>query len=341
MRDVTIVDVAAAAGVSVSTVSRVLNDKADVSSRTSDAVRAAIDALGYTPNNRARDMRRQRSQTIALLFPSRSQRLTTFDLDFVLGAATAADERDYSFSMLTAPLGESQLLSQYRSGAVDGVILMQTLQNDWRIEALRDRDLPFVCIGSTGDPSGLTIVDFDIEGAVDLLVDFLYQLGHRQLALLGRPAGHVEAGVGAAVRLSKAFRTACQRLNLDPISVAAELDQDAAAETTLGIHRQHPEVSAFLTTHGSAAAGAMAALQRSGVAVPEEVSVVGMSTSFIANLISPRLTHVHFPSYDLGYQAAAMLVRRLEQERNGQESEREYHQLSAHLSIGSSTAQRA
>jgi DNA-binding LacI/PurR family transcriptional regulator len=267
-------------------------------------------------------------------------RLTTFDLDFVLGAATATDERDYVFTLVTAPLAEGPLLNLYRSKEADGVVLMQTMKDDWRIDLLRDKGLPFVSIGTTDDDHDLALVDFDLEGSVDLLLEFLAMLGHEHVAFVGRPNRQLELGVGAAVRLTGAFEAACQRLSLTGISLPAELDQTAAGHVALQMLRQHPEVSAFVTTHGSAAAGVMTALRDEGVVVPRDVSVVGLSTAFVANLMTPRLTHVPFPSYELGYQAAAMLVRRLEQRTHGRIEPSERVQLPAHLSVGASTASR-
>ena len=333
---------ARAAGVSVATVSRVLNHKGDVSPATRQAVNEVIASLHFSPRSSRRRgaPERRRTRTLSLIFPMSLQGLTSFDLDFVLGAATATDDRDYSFNVVTRTLAAQQFRQLVEPGNVDGVILMQTLGQDWRMALLTSMGFPFVAIGAPPEPAATHYVDFDLEGAVGHLVDLLVMLGHREIGYIGRPQAHVDAGMGAAVRLRTAHEQAMRTHGLTPHVVAAELDEVAAGRAARELRRREPTITALLTTHGSAAAGVLAALRQDGVSVPEDVSVVGISTSFVARLLTPQLTHVPFPSAELGYRAAAILVRQLEELAAGGSPEPDSFQFQATLSMGASTRAR-
>ena len=338
----TIHDVARAAGVSVATVSRVLNDKGDVSPATRRTVHEVITRLRFAPrpSARRRVAERSRSRSLSLVFPTSLHGLTSFDLDFVMGAATATDDRDYSFNVVTRALAPQQLRQLVERGQVDGVILMQTLVQDWRVELLTSLGFPFVAIGEPSEPAATSWVDFDLEGAVGHLVDLLVMLGHRDIGFIGRPRAHVEAGVRAAVRLLAAHDDAVRRHGLSPHVAAAELDEEAAGRAARGLLREQPGLTALVTTHGSAAAGVLTALRQDGVSVPGDVSVVSLSTSVIARLLTPQLTHVPFPSAELGYRAAAILVRQLEELSAGGAPAPDSSRFPATLSMGASTRAR-
>lgn len=336
----TINDVARAAGVSVATVSRVLNDKGDVSPATRRAVHEVITSLQFSPrsNRRRGAAARTRSRTLSLVFPTSVQGLTSFDLDFVMGAATATEDRDYSFNVVTRSLAPQQLRQLVEQGHVDGVILMQTLVRDWRVELLTSLGFPFVTIGLPPEPGAANHVDFDLEGAVRQLVDLLVMLGHREIGFVSRPQAHVDAGVRAAVRLLGAHDTAMRMHGLVPHAAPAELEEESAGRAARELLRREPGTTALITTHGSAAAGVLTALRQDGVSVPGDVSVVGISTSLIARLLTPELTHVHFPSAELGYRAAAILVRQLEELSAGGTPEPDSFRFAPTLAVGASTS---
>lgn len=312
----TIVDVARAAGVSVSTVSRVLNDRKDVAEATRRRVRAAIDALGFTPDVTARRLVSSRTRALALLFPPAHAALTTFDLDFVVGAAAAAAARDHVLSLFVDEPSDETLLDLYR-GHADGAVLMQIRLHDRRVDLLAERGLPFVMIGRTEELTGLSFVDFDFEAAVAALYAHLAALGHRRIALLGRPTAQVEIGLGPAVRCLAGFARAAAELGLPALQVPTDLDPLAAAQATHHLLDVAPDLSAVVTTGGTAAHGVIRALRERGRAVPANVSVVGIATNRLAELTDPPLSGIAFPSAEIGQQAVGMLVRHLDDRRQG------------------------
>ena len=158
---------------SVSTVSRVINGRADVSAATRARVVEAIGRLSFAPQVTAQRLAGRRSHTIAMLFPSSYAQRSNHDLDFVLGAAEATSGRDYFFNVATDPLDEPRMRQMFRSGLVEGAILMQITVKDWRVELATREQLPCVLIGRTDTDHPLSWVDFDFEGAVGTMIDHL------------------------------------------------------------------------------------------------------------------------------------------------------------------------
>ena len=155
--DLTINDIARLSGVSVSTVSRILNDKPDVALQTRQRVQQVMDDLGYSPHTLAQRLAVRRSRSIALVFPLRDSAGRAEVATFIVKAALAAEAENYLFSLVAAPATESRLLSLYRSAQVEGVILMEIHMTDWRVELLKQYGYPFVMIGRTADNTGLRV----------------------------------------------------------------------------------------------------------------------------------------------------------------------------------------
>src|ERR1041385_7938561 len=187
----TISDVAKAAGVSVSTVSRTLNGKQDVAPLTRERVQQVIQEMGFAPHIQAKRLRAGKTRNIALLFPLKSpgdQPYNALEVEFILGAAAAAADQEFLFSLLTASVTEQSLLNFYRSSQVDGLVLMHIHTDDWRINLLRQTNYPFVMIGHCADNTGLNFVGLDFEAAVIAAFDHVVGLGHLRIGFLGLPA---------------------------------------------------------------------------------------------------------------------------------------------------------
>ena len=135
--EITIVDVAREAGVSVSTVSRILNDKPDVSEATRKRVKQVIEELEFRPHSQAQRLAAGKTRTIALLNPLDYMFFSQLEMAFFAGASNAAGEEKYFFNLITTPIEEMDLLGLYRSSQVDGVILMEIMMEDRRVNSLR------------------------------------------------------------------------------------------------------------------------------------------------------------------------------------------------------------
>jgi DNA-binding LacI/PurR family transcriptional regulator len=117
----TIMDVAKAAGVSITTVSRILNNKPDVAPATRQRVLETIASLGYTPHAQAKSLAGGRSRSIAVHYPADSIGFSGLEFDFFIGMANVASKHEFLFNLFFHPLTESELLNLYRSNRVDGV----------------------------------------------------------------------------------------------------------------------------------------------------------------------------------------------------------------------------
>jgi DNA-binding LacI/PurR family transcriptional regulator len=313
---VTIADVAEAAGVSVSTVSRIINDKPDVSEKTRIRVEQVIEELGYRPHAVARRLAAGKTHSITLLYPF-EQPGSLVELDFIVGAATAAGEEGYLFNLITNPVTESDLLGLFRSAEVDGVILLQIHLRDWRVDLLREHGYPFVMIGRCADNTGLSFLDLNFETTMPMLLDHLVELGHRLIGFLNYPpsgASNIPDGdYGPAVRAQAAYEKAVQKHGLDLIYRQVDFTTEDVTQATLELVDEEPKLTAIFISDGARASGVIKALHQRGRDVPTDVSVVGIATDRMAELISPPLTTSDFPSYMMGYRAGKMLISRVEQ----------------------------
>jgi DNA-binding LacI/PurR family transcriptional regulator len=311
-QSITIADVAKAAGVSVSTVSRILNDKPDVSEATRQRVQKIIEELRYEPHAQAQNLAAGKSRTIALLFPIEHTGYTQLELDFFIGAAQAAGERGFFFNLMTASINETNLFGMYRGSQVDGIILMQIRMEDWRVDFLRQHQYPFVMIGRCEDNTDLHYIDLDFDGGIDKAIEHLTQLGHQCIGFLTRPAVMREQQLGAAVRSLNGYLHACEEHSLQPIYREVDLTLEGMYQATLDLLEEQPNMTAIITINGATAASVIRALAAKGRAVPEDFSVLALTTGKIAQLMTPPLTSIDFPSGVVGYRAAEMLINQLE-----------------------------
>jgi DNA-binding LacI/PurR family transcriptional regulator len=284
--EVTIFEVAQAAGVSITTVSRILNNKPDVSKATRQRVQQVIEELGYTPHAHAQRLAARKSRTIALLFPL-ERAVSLLELDFIVGAAAAAGEENFFFNFMTTPLTENSLLSLYRSAQVDGIILMEIHTQDWRVDLLREYDYPFVMIGQCADNEGLSFIDLDFEIGVVRAFEHLVALGHREIAFLGASLAVRQQGYGPAVRSWAGYQKRPAKIRLAPMCAEVNITVPDLFEATLKLLAEQPQLTALVVTQGASTVGTIRALRQAGRAVPDDFSVVGIASDKLAQLITP------------------------------------------------------
>lgn len=203
----TISDVAARAGVSISTVSYVLSGKRSISAATAARVEKAISELGYRPNAGARMLASSSTKLIAFSAPMHSETYPMSFMVFVLSVVGAARERGYDVILLTES-GEEAVESIRRvagTDLVDGVVMMDVALGDPRVDVIRSLDVPAVVIGLPKDSEGLACVDLDFGAAARLCVDRLVEKGHSRIALIGHPTALYERDMGFAWRFRRAF----------------------------------------------------------------------------------------------------------------------------------------
>lgn len=307
----TMQQVADRAGVSIATVSFVVNGTKRVSAETTRRITQAIDELGFEPNANARALASRKSHMIAMLVP-----LVERDINsFISGAAAAAADRGYK--LVLWPVGDDpkrEVSSLIASRMVDGVLLMEVELDDPRVDRLTELGSPFALIGRTRDPGSLSYVDMDFEGATACAIEQLESLGHREFALVTQRFDVPTLRTYAPpVRVERVFRETLEARGL-PHAIFRIPGDPAAGRALPGlIFRDHPRTTALVVMNDDASFGIVSGLKRIGKSVPGDVSVISLGTSDrMGSMSDPELTRLVTRGEEMGKAAALALIDRLE-----------------------------
>ena len=300
----TIHDVAAHAGVSVATVSRVLNGKEVVREETLRQVQAAAKALHYVPNVAARSLSIQRSQTIGILLPDVHGE---FFSEVIRGIDVAARHAGYHILVSGSHSDAGEMLDVLAAmhGRVDGLVVMAPDVAHATLHQSLPSDLPLVLLNSTD--GGRDAITIDNYGGARAMMRHLAELGHSHIAFIKGPAQNADA----RERL-RGFRHAMRDLGVTAtrrLELAGDFTEEsghAAARKLL--KAVPPRPTALFAANDSMAFGALAALAEAGVAVPAEMSVAGFDDIPVARYVAPPLTTIRVDIADLGRRAFGLLL---------------------------------
>lgn len=308
VRKPTIRDVAAVAGVSHGTVSRVINGGHWVSPEARAAVEEAIRTTGYTANHAARSLATGRSNSLAFLL-TESQQLLFSDPTFALllrGATTALAERSMTLVLLIADTADEQRnVERYvRAGHVDGVLLVSSHASDALLASLVAAGIPTVCSGiPQRDDVVVPHVAIDEVGAARMMTRYLVERGHRRIGLITGPLDTP----GGLLRLEGFRAELGDRFDPDLVETGSyqAASGDAAMERLL---QKAPDIDAVFAASDVMAVGAIIALRRAGKGVPEDVAVAGFDDSGLAETHRPALTTVRQPWPEISATMVDMLL---------------------------------
>jgi len=303
----TMAAVAAAAGVSQQTVSRVLNNHPSVSPKTSKNVHDAIAALGYRPNLAARALATGNTQTIGVLVSS-----TTLSgpSGALLGIERTARADGYWVSMAGLQYGTASevadVVSHFIRQGVDGIIAVaQThIAVDATIEAVGT--MPTVLVTSGRVPNGCRTVDTDQAGGVGQLMTILRGLGHTRIAHISGPTGDIHAEVRA-----EAWRQALPE-GVEPISFEGDWSSGAGYRGAMTLLASGQAPTAIFASNDRMAFGALRALYERGIKVPHDMSVVGFDDIEGSDCSIPPLTTFNQDHAALGNVAVELLLEAME-----------------------------
>jgi DNA-binding LacI/PurR family transcriptional regulator len=309
---VNIGEIARRAKVSRSTVSYALSGKRPVSQVTRQRIQQVIDEMGYRPNASARALARGETRTLGLVFPPAGNHYTEMQLDFIGGVVEAAAARDYEVLMSLARAGGDQsyqrLVGERR---VDGAILMEIRLQDPRVDQMLQTGFPFVTIGRTGNPEGTAWVDLDYLNLVRRCVRHLFDLGHRNLALVNRSETLLRGGYESARRGQDGFELALQELSLSGTSYPCDdnaMGGEICAERLLA---ERPEITGIVTLNEASLGGLYRGLANAGRKIARDVSVTGVAGERWAEAVTPSLTAADVPAYEMGRIAIDLLLERI------------------------------
>lgn len=296
-------DVADRVGVSRQLVSLVLRDLPGASAETRLRVRAVAEELGYYPDASARVLRGHRSFQLGVLFTMHEP----FEVDLVEALLAEAATRGYSLVLgpLTSDRPHRAVIAELLGQRIEGLVVLAADDGASSISGLPER-IPVVQLG--GPRSGGPVDDVRVDDAVGigLLVDHLVHLGHRSIT-------HVTGGAGpnAASRLD-AYRSAMSAHGLAPDVIDAAYTEEAGAHAAAELLERDHLPTAILAANDRCASGVLATLVRRGIAVPEDVSVVGFDDSSVARLPFTQLTTVRHDPSRLAAQALEAVSARID-----------------------------
>lgn len=300
-------DVARVAGVSHQTVSRVLNNHPNVSSKTRERVEQAITELGYRRNTAARSLVTRRSQTIGVLGSEMAQYGPSHTL---LGVQQAARDAGYFVSVAAlrevTPETIKDAIAHFMDQGVDGIVV--TVPHPGTFDVLKDitSQVPLVAVGSIGDEhlSGATV---DQRQGALLAVRHLLDLGHQRIGHLSGPTDWIDA----AARID-GWRDALTDAGLEPTTLI-EGDWSAECGYREGLKiAADRSVSALFVANDQMALGVLRAFHEAGVYVPKDISIVGFDDQPESAYFIPPLTTVAQDFEELGQRCIGLLLDRLE-----------------------------
>lgn len=324
------------AGVSVGTVSNVVNSPHLVSTETRSRVLDAIAELDYRPSRSARSLRAQRTYLIGYRLPDPgvSPALDVFLHSLVAGASEHGLE-----IVLFSPSGRQTDLDAYRksirSGDVDGFVLSETNYEDPRIALLTETGFPFVAFGRALAPRPFSWVDVDGAAGMMEVVDHLVGLGHQRIAIVAWPPGS-ESGDARVAGYFEAMAKAGLPVQSE-LMVRAEGGFESGREAGRDLLNLRRPPSAIVTVQDDLAFGVMAAAGDQGIRVGPDLAVTGFDDSTAAALSTPGLTSVRQPME----LVAATLIDLLVSQLRDPETKRSGTLLAPHVVTRASTLSSA
>ena len=304
----TLEDIGRLAGVSRSTVSRVINDEVSVSADVRTRVQDVIRQTGYTPNVAARSLVSRRTGVIGLVIPSRVHTLfeDPYFSRLIQGISGACNRNGTTLSLFLFQTEEEEEELYPRvvtSGFVDGVILTATRMGDPLVTRMVAGDIPFVMVGRP-DTAGVNHVDADNYGGARLAANHLCGLGYRRIGLIGAPRS-TTAGLDRYRGFADGL-TECGHSLPTELQVNGDFTEIGGFEAMTALIPRSPD--AVFVASDTMAIGALRALREAGLHVPRDVALVGFDDMPAASLSIPSLTTVRQPVAATGARAVELLA---------------------------------
>jgi LacI family transcriptional regulator len=308
---VTLKMIADRVGRSVTTVSRALAGYEDVSPATREQVRQVALEMGYEPNIIARQLQKQRTDTIALILPTFGPRFSDpFFSEFLAGVGNEAARNGFDLLVSTRAPGEEEVatyLRHIRSRRVDGFIIVRTRRRDPRIDLLQSHNFPFAAFGRVENGNKFPLIDENSALGIRQVVEHLVALGHTRLACIAAPAGLNMAHH----RLQGFIETvSAHKLPIDhTLIIEGDLTQQSGRFIGGQLLDMPQPPTAIVACNDLMALGAMTAAQERGLVVGQHVSITGFDDLPPAEHAHPPLTTVHQPVYKIGVMVCQLLIK--------------------------------
>lgn len=309
--NVTIYDVAREAGVSMATVSRVLNGTAVVKEETRQKVLAAIKKLSYRPNAVARGLASKRTKTIGVIVPDVSAQVVA---EMVRGIEDIARMYQYHIILCNSDgqlEREQDLIGTMWEKQVDGLLFMSNDISKELVKTFEEAQLPVVLVNTVDPENRIPSVNIDNHKAAYDAAQYLVKEGAKRILFLGGPRDHLVIGEPRYA----GYRDALLEHKLEPISLECEkANYEAGIKALKEWLKKGSAVDAVLAATDELAAAALHACQDSGLDVPRQVKVISFDNTRLAVMVRPTLTTIAQPLYDVGAVSMRLMTKLLHDE---------------------------
>lgn len=299
-------EIAKKAGVSVATVSRVMNHPDHVAPSTKDKIEAVMKEYGYTPNWFARGLNFNRTNTIGLLIPNI---LNPGYMEIVKGAEDVAHQKGYMTLLCNVENDlnkEKKYIDALINRKIDGILLISPMLDGQGVMEIVEQGVPVVIIGENKEmPDTIPMVRIDCENAAYKAVKHMLDIGYQDIAIVYGATPEQEN-----LRKLQGYQQALQEYGIEEkesyiLDVANNIHGGyIAGKKMIDLE---PRPRAIFTSSDLIAIGAMDAMKDFGIKVPEEIAVIGFDNIEIANLIEPKLTTIAKPLHKMGVIGARLL----------------------------------
>lgn len=311
---VTIKDVARKAGVSIATVSKILNNKPSISQPTRQRVIKIIEELDYHPNSQASNFARKRSENIIFLAvaPEHTAFHNPHMFEILCGAQNKVREHNYNFSFIGTPSKDAayeEAVHILESKVADGILVHGSATSKSLVNLLTSSNFPHIIIGRPPFSSSACWIDINNYVSGDMATKYLTRHGYQKIAFIGGPA----TDEISRHRL-KGFTSAMQ---LNGLLVSDSFVKYGTYSRTSGYEMMEELLrgicipDAVICENNQIAMGAVSAIEKHGMSIPADIGVITFDDYPLSQLIEPPLTVVDIDVNDMGQQAASLLFKKL------------------------------
>lgn len=310
---VTIYDVAREAGVSMATVSRVVNNNPNVKPQTRKKVFEAIERLGYRPNAVARGLASKKTTTVGVVIPDISNAIFA---EVARGIEDIANMYHYNIILCNADKKkdkEIRVINTLLEKQVDGLLFMGGAVTEEHLQAFKTANVPIVLCATTDEQGTIPSVDIDHEGAAFDAVQALIRSGHTRIAMI---CGTLQDPANGYARF-QGYKRALEAAGL-PYDESLVRIGNYRYESGVDAMKYFLELgdrpTAVFSATDEMAIGAIHCIQDAGLKVPDNISVISVDNSRMASMVRPQLTAVAQPMYDIGAVSMRLLTKLMKKE---------------------------
>lgn len=310
---VTIYDVAREAGVSMATVSRVVNNNPNVKPQTRKKVYEAIERLGYRPNAVARGLASKKTTTVGVVIPDIANAIFA---EVARGIEDIANMYHYNIILCNADKRkdkEIRVINTLLEKQVDGLLFMGGAVTEEHIQAFKTSNVPIVLCATTDENGVIPSVDIDHEAAAFDAVNRLISEGHRSIAMISGTLQDPANGYARFQGYKRALEQAGIAYREDYVRVGNYKYESGIDATQYFLGLSERPTAIFAATD-EMAIGAIHCIQDSGLQVPGDISVISVDNSRISSMVRPLLTTVAQPMYDIGAVSMRLLTKLMKKE---------------------------